>query len=103
MVYAPTLLFFIASGFLSAWLSFSIAYLMLKSWAMVRQDYLLGFPVGFGLLAVAYVMLDINHIFPSGKLLELGEFASGHLGIHLPNCNIFSQVRAFKKRRLRCG
>lgn len=64
MVYSPTLLFFIASGFLSAWLSFSIAYLMLKSWAMVRQDYLLGFPVGFGLLAVAYVMLDINYILP---------------------------------------
>jgi hypothetical protein len=64
MVYAPTILFFILTGFLSAWLSFSIAYLMLKSWWMVRQDYLLGFPIGFGLLAFAYTALDINYVFP---------------------------------------
>jgi hypothetical protein len=64
MVYTPTILFFILTGFLSAWLSFSIAYLMLKSWWMVRQDYLLGFPVGFGLLAFAYTALDINYVFP---------------------------------------
>lgn len=64
MVYSPTLFFFIVSGFLSAWLSFSIAYLMLKSWTMVRLDYLLGFPVGFGLLALAYVALDVNYVFP---------------------------------------
>jgi hypothetical protein len=64
MVYPPTVLFFIITGFLSAWLSFSIAYLMLKSWGMVRQDYLLGFPVGFGLLAFAYTALDINYVFP---------------------------------------
>jgi hypothetical protein len=64
MVYSPTLIFFIASGFLSAWLSFSIAYLMLRSWTMVRHDYLLGFPIGFGLLAFAYVALDINYVFP---------------------------------------
>ena len=37
---------------------------MLKSWTMVRRDYLLGFPVGFGLLAVAYVVLDVNYVFP---------------------------------------
>ena len=37
---------------------------MLKSWTTVRLDYLLGFPVGFGLLAIAYVMLDINYVFP---------------------------------------
>jgi hypothetical protein len=64
MVYSPTVLFFIITGFLSAWLSFSIAYLMLKSWWMVRQDYLVGFPVGFGLLAFAYTALDINYVFP---------------------------------------
>jgi hypothetical protein len=64
MAYSPTLIFFIGSGFLSAWLSFSIAYLMLKSWTMVRHDYLLGFPVGFGLLALAYVTLDINYVYP---------------------------------------
>jgi hypothetical protein len=64
MLYSPTLLFFIACGFLSAWLSFSVAYLMLKSWRMVREDYLLGFPVGFGLLALAYVMFDIAYVFP---------------------------------------
>lgn len=64
MDYSANLLFFIASGFLSAWLSFSIAYLMLKSWTTVRHDYLLGFPIGFGLLAFAYVALDINYVFP---------------------------------------
>ena len=37
---------------------------MLKSWTMVRRDYLLGFPVGFGLLALAYVALDVNYVFP---------------------------------------
>ena len=64
MVYSPNLLFFIASGFLSAWLSFSIAYLMFRSWTTVRRDYLLGFPAGFGLLAFSYVALDINYVFP---------------------------------------
>jgi hypothetical protein len=64
MVHSPTLVFFIACGFLSAWLSFSIAYLMLKSWKMVRQDYLVGFPIGFSLLALAYVILDIAYVFP---------------------------------------
>jgi hypothetical protein len=64
MVYSPAVVFFIASGFLSAWLSFSVAYLMLKSWAMARRDYLLGFPVGFGLLAFAFVALDINYLLP---------------------------------------
>jgi hypothetical protein len=60
MVYSPTALFFFASGFLSAWLSFSFAYLMFKSCTTIRQDYLVGFPVGFGLSALAYVMVDIN-------------------------------------------
>jgi hypothetical protein len=64
MFYSPTLLFFVACGFLSAWLSFSIAYLMLKSWNTVREDFLLGFPVGFSLLALSYIMLDISYIFP---------------------------------------
>lgn len=64
MVYSPTLLFFIISGFLSAWLSFSVAYLMFKSWRMVREDYLLGFPTGFSLLALAYSMLDITYVLP---------------------------------------
>jgi len=64
MDYSPTLLFFIACGFLSAWLSFSIAYLMLKSWRIVRVDFLLGFPAGFSLLALAFVVLDIAYVFP---------------------------------------
>jgi hypothetical protein len=64
MVHSPTLIFFIICGFLSAWLSFSIAYLMFKSWRMVRVDYLLGFPIGFSLLALAYAILDMAYIFP---------------------------------------
>ncbi len=63
MVYSLTALFVIVTGFLSAWLAFSIAYLMLKSWVMVRQNFLLGFPAGFGLLAFAYTTLDINYVF----------------------------------------
>lgn len=62
MTYSPTLIFFIACGFLSMWLSFSLAYLMLKSWQTVREDYLLGFPVGFSLLALAYAMTDIAYV-----------------------------------------
>ena len=63
MDYTPTLFFFVACGFLSAWLSFSIAYLMFKSWRMVRKNYLLGFPMGFTLLALTYAMLDIGYVF----------------------------------------
>ena len=64
MDYSATLLFFIACGFLSAWLSFSIAYLMLKSWRTVRVDFLLGFPAGFSLLALAFVVLDVAYVIP---------------------------------------
>jgi hypothetical protein len=64
MVYSPTILFFIITGLLSAWLALSIAYMMLKSWLMVRQDYVLGFPAGFGLLAFAFAAMDINYVFP---------------------------------------
>jgi hypothetical protein len=86
MVYSPTILFFIITGFLSAWLSFSIAYLMLKPWAMVREDYLLGFPVGFGLLAFAYTALDINYVFPmtnswNWARLLLGTFGFSFLAV----------------------
>jgi hypothetical protein len=86
MVYSATVLFFIITGFLSAWLSFSIAYLMLKSWALVRQDYLLGFPVGFGLLAFAYTALDINYVFPLSNSwnwvrLLLGSFGFSFLAV----------------------
>jgi len=80
MVYSPTIFFFIASGFLSAWLSFSIAYLMLKSWAMVRWDYLLGFPVGFCLLALAFVALDVNYVFPLTNAWNWGGLLLGTWG-----------------------
>ena len=80
MVYSPTLFFFIVSGFLSAWLSFSIEYLMLKSWKMVRRDYLLGFPVGFGLLALAYVALDISYVYPLTDAWNLGRLLLGSWG-----------------------
>jgi hypothetical protein len=62
--YSSTLLFFFSCAFLSAWLSFSISYLMLKSWMTVRDDYLLGLPIGFALLALAYVVLDVSYIYP---------------------------------------
>lgn len=62
MDYTPTLFFFIACGFLSGWLSFSVAYLMFKSWRMVRKNYLLGFPMGFSLLALTYAILDIGYV-----------------------------------------
>ncbi len=62
MDYTPTLFFFVSCGFLSAWLSFSIAYLMFKSWRMVRKNYLLGFPMGFSLLALTYAILDIGYV-----------------------------------------
>jgi hypothetical protein len=86
MVYSATILFFVITGFLSAWLSFSIAYLMLKSWLLVRQDYLLGFPVGFGLLAFAYTALDINYVFPmtnawNWERLLLGTFGFSFLAV----------------------
>lgn len=37
---------------------------MFKSWRMVQEDYLLGFPVGFSLLGLSYALLDIAYVFP---------------------------------------
>jgi hypothetical protein len=53
------------SNVFSAGLAFSIAYLMLKSFRVVRRDYLLGFPIGFSFLALAFVSLAVSTAFPS--------------------------------------
>jgi len=53
--------FFLGSGALSAWLAFSIAYLMLRSFRTIRDDYLIGFPVGFSSLGLAYVFFDLSY------------------------------------------
>jgi hypothetical protein len=68
MAYSLPVVLFFACGFLSAWLSFSIAYLMFKSWRLVRLDYLLGFPVGFSLLALAFVIGDMAYAFPLASI-----------------------------------
>ena len=96
MVYSPTLFFFIGSGFLSAWLSFSIAYLMLRSWRIVRQDYLLGFPVGFVLLALAYVVLDINYVYPLADAWNLERLLLGSWGFAFLAATYFARYRPAK-------
>ena len=65
MSYTSTVVFFIFCGFLSAWLSFSIAYLMLKSWVTVRRGYLIVFPIGFSLLGMGYLLLDMAYVLPT--------------------------------------
>ena len=97
MVYSPTLIFFIVSGFLSAWLSFSIAYLMLRSWRVVRQDYLLGFPVGFGLLALAYVVLDINYVYPLADAWNLERLLLGSWGFAFLAATYFVRYGSVKR------
>jgi hypothetical protein len=65
MSYTSTVVFFIFCGFLSAWLSFSIAYLMLKSWVTVRRGYLIVFPIGFSLLGMGCLLLDMGYVLPT--------------------------------------
>ena len=63
MVFEITPLFF--SSIVSAGLAFSIAYLMLRSFRVMRRDYLLGFPIGFSFLALSYLFLAVSTAFPS--------------------------------------
>jgi hypothetical protein len=63
VVFEVAPLFF--SSIVSAGLAFSIAYLMLRSFRVMRRDYLLGFPIGFGFLALAYLFLAVSTAFPS--------------------------------------
>ena len=53
------------SNIFSAGLAFSIAYLMLRSFRVVRRDYLLGFPIGFSFLALSYLFIAASAAFPS--------------------------------------
>ncbi len=53
------------SNIFSAGLAFSIAYLMLRSFRVVRRDYLLGFPIGFSFLALSYMFLAVSTALPS--------------------------------------
>jgi hypothetical protein len=48
----------------SAGLAFSIAFLMLRSFRVMRRDYLLGFPIGFSFLALSYLFLAMSAAFP---------------------------------------
>jgi hypothetical protein len=38
---------------------------MLRSFRVVRRDYLLGFPIGFSFLALSYLLIAISTAFPS--------------------------------------
>jgi hypothetical protein len=60
---------------LSAGLAVYIAHLMLRSFRIIRKDYLLGFPIGFTSLALSYSFYAVRYAFPS-----LGELA-GWLGL----------------------
>ena len=80
MAYSLPVFFFFACGFLSAWLSFSIAYLMFKSWRLVRLDYLLGFPAGFSLLALAFVIGDMTYAFPLASIWNWASLLLGSWG-----------------------
>ena len=63
MVFERTSLFF--SSIASAGLAFSIAFLMLRSFRVMRRDYLLGFPIGFSFLALSYLFLAVSAALPS--------------------------------------
>ena len=56
--------FFFFAGFVSAGLSFSIAYLMLVSFRRVRSEYLLGFPIGFSLVGFSYALFGLSYLMP---------------------------------------
>jgi hypothetical protein len=61
----------LASEFLSACLAFVIAYLMFRSFRVLRSDYLLGFPIGFSFLGLSYLLLGASYVISS-----LGDEAS---------------------------
>jgi hypothetical protein len=53
------------SELLSSALAFCIAYLMLRSYRVVRREYLLGFPIGFTFLGLSYLLLGVAYASPS--------------------------------------
>ena len=59
-----TVEFFFFGGFVSAGLSFGIAYLMLASFRTIRSEYLLGFPIGFTLLGFSYASFGLAYLMP---------------------------------------
>jgi heme/copper-type cytochrome/quinol oxidase subunit 4 len=66
----PSVIFFSISGFFSAWLCLGIAYLMFRSWRTVQSEYLIGFPIGFSLLALAYVISDLALAYPLSSSVD---------------------------------
>jgi hypothetical protein len=64
LAYTLTVLFFIACGIISSWLSFSIAYLMFRSWRTIQRRYLVGVPIGFILLGLGFVTWDLSYVSP---------------------------------------
>jgi hypothetical protein len=48
------------SSTISAGLSFSIAYLMLRSFRVTQREYLLGLPIGFSFLALSYLFFFVS-------------------------------------------
>ena len=79
------LLFFL--GFVSAGMSWCIAYLMLVSFRTLQREYLLGFPFGFSFLGLSFASFGISQlmVFPenlaSWLALLLGTY--GYLSICL--------------------
>ena len=79
MVLLSDLLFFL--GFVSAGLSWCIAYLMLVSFRTLHKEYLLGFPFGFSFLGLSFASFSISQlmIFPenvaSWLALSFGTYA----------------------------
>jgi hypothetical protein len=54
-----------ASELLSAGLALFIVYAMLRSFRVMRREYILGFPIGFSFLAVSFVTLGLSYEFSS--------------------------------------
>ncbi len=55
----------LASEILSAALAFAIAFLMLRTFSVTRRGYLVGFPIGFGFLAMSYLFFGLSYASPS--------------------------------------
>lgn len=79
------LLFFL--GFLSAGLSWFIAYLMLVSYRTLHRQYLLGFPFGFSFLGLSFASFGMSQLmaFPENLASWLALFLGtyGYLSICL--------------------
>ena len=79
------LLFFL--GFLSAGLSWCIAYVMFVSYRTLHRQYLLGFPFGFSFLGLSFATFGISQlmVFPENLASWLALFLGtyGYLSISL--------------------